>query len=159
VQTTVQPDPVHLTPADFEPYDYYINGNYKVPSSGVVPPGCYRVTGKVQVTGSSQHLENVTFVADGTINFAGSNHYYTPNKLGVFAYSRSTDNNSAVDISGSAPDSEGLLYAPNGGADFSGSDFQMVSIVAQTIDISGSDFHISPCTKWGTPIYELKLIN
>lgn len=158
VVTTVQPDPVGLTPANFEPYDYYVSGNYKVPSSGVVPPGCYRVTGKVQVTGSSQQLANVTFVADGTINFSGSNHFYSPNRLGVFAYSLSTDSNSAINISGSAPNSEGLLYAPNGEADFSGSDFQMVSVVAQTIDISGSDFHIAPCTKWGTTTYELRLI-
>jgi len=159
VETTVQPDPVGLTPADFEPYDYYVNGNYKVPSSGVVPPGCYRVTGKVQVTGSSNRLANVTFVANGTINFSGSNHFYSPNRLGVFAYSLSSDSNSAVNISGSAPNSEGLLYAPNGGADFSGSDFQMVSVVAQTIDISGSYFHVAPCTKWGRPTYQIRLIN
>jgi len=157
-ESSVQPDPVGLTAADFEPYDYVISGNYSVPSSGVVPPGCYRVHGNVRVTGSRKVLADVTFVADGTINFAGSNHFYTPNRLGVFAFSLSTDNNSAVNISGSAPNSEGLLYAPYGGADFSGSDFQMVSVVAQTIDISGSDFHVAPCTKWGHPTYQVRLI-
>jgi Flp pilus assembly protein TadG len=158
-ETSVQGDPVGLTPEDFAPYDYEIAGNYNVSGSGAVPPGCYRVHGRVKVSGSHQTLANVTFVADGTISFSGSNHYYTPNRLGVFAYSLSTDSNSAVNISGSAPNSEGLFYAPYGGADFSGSDFQMVSIVAQTIDISGSDFHIAPCTKWGTRNYQVRLIS
>lgn len=142
----VRPPPFVYTPADFEPYDYIINGDYNVPSSGTVPPGVYRVSGNVHVSGSWQRLAGVTFVADGTIKMSGSNHFYTPARKGVFAYSLSTDDNGAVDISGHGPNCSGTLYAPNGNIDFSGQQMTIThgSIVGRTIDISGNDYTLRP---------------
>jgi len=158
VETPVQDPPVVYEVSDFEPFDYVINGNYSVPSSGVVPPGCYRVHGNVHVTGSSKRLENVTFVADGTIQFSGSNHYYTPNRHNVFAYSLSNDNTGAIRIAGSAPNCRGTLYAPAGNIAFSGSGMSFTSMIGWTIDISGSDFHVQPSLEGGSRDFAVRLI-
>lgn len=153
-------DPTGWTPATFAPYDYEIWGNYNVPSSGVVPPGCYRVHGNVHVSGSNQVLQNVTFVADGSISFSGSGHIYTPNRLNVFAYSLSTDTNGAVNISGSRPGCFGTLYAPNGNLDFSGSDMVITrsSLIGKTIDISGSDYTLRPSPTFSDGAAAVRLI-
>lgn len=158
LQTSPRDPPVSYQVSDFEPFDHVINGDYNVSGSQTVPPGCYRVHGDVHVSGSGAQLQNVTFVADGEVQFSGSNHYYTPNRLGVFAYSLSNDSNSAIRISGAAPGCRGTLYAPAGGASFSGSNMTYTSIIAWTIDISGSDFHILPSLNYGGGEYTVKLV-
>lgn len=144
--TEIMPDPAGWTPATFAPYDYEIWGDYSCPASGTVPPGCYRVHGNVHVSGSNQVVDKVTFVADGYISFSGSNQFYTPNRLNVFAFSLSTSDNGAISVSGAKPGCFGTLYAPNGNATFSGSNMIITrsSVIGKTVDVSGNQFTLRP---------------
>lgn len=159
VESTVQPSPLNYTPEDFEPFDYDIAGDYNVPSSGVVPPGVYRVHGSVHVSGSSQRLENVTFVTDGPIVMSGSNHLYTPARYGMFAYSLNPGAN-AISISGAGPNCWGSIYAPNGRITFSSQDNIITnsSIVGQQIDMAGHDYTIRPTPDVGGGGVRIRLI-
>lgn len=159
VESAVQPSPLNYQPEEFEPYDREINGDYSVPSSGVVPPGVYRVHGSVHVSGSSQVLDHVTFVADGDIIMNGSNHLYTPARLGVFAYSLSSSA-SAIDIRGAGPNCWGTLYAPNGRISFSSQDniITRSSIVGRQIDMAGQNYTIRPTPDIGGGGVRVRLI-
>lgn len=158
VRAPVREPPVKYQEPDFGPFDHYIEGDFDVSGSQTVPPGVYRVYGNVHVSGSGSRLEGVTFVADGCIQFSGSNHYYSPARLGVFAYSLSGDRNGAIMISGAAPDCRGTLYAPSGHVSYAGANASFTSIIAWTIDVTGSDFHIRPSLKGVKGEKRVKLI-
>lgn len=161
VESTVQRDPLiaYNDPAVFEPYDYEINGDYQVPSSGVVPPGVYRVHGSVHVSGSGQVLDRVTFVADGPISMSGSNHLYRPARYGFFAYSLNPGTN-AVNIAGAGPNCRGTLYAPNGTVSFSSQDNIITdsSIVGMQVDMAGQYYTICPTGNIGDDGSRVRLI-
>lgn len=158
-QTGVLPAPVTFTVAQFAPFDYEISGDYNS-SSGYVAPGVYRVHGNVHVSGANTRMYGVTFVADGTITFAGSGHHYTPARLHMFAFSLSNCANGAISVSSDGQDCVGGLYAPNGNIDFSGSDqsYAQTSIIGRTIDISGSDCTIVPTPNFGEEAHPIRLI-
>lgn len=158
IQSTIKDPPVTYQLSDFEPFDYEINGDYNVPSSGTIPPGTYRVHGDVHISGSDQRLENVTFIADGDIHMSGSNQYYTPAQLGVFAYSLSNSAHGAISIDGSAPGSKGTLYAPAGNVTFAGSNMTFTSMIGWTISVSGNGFHVKSSLQYGNGEFSVKLI-
>ena len=113
------------------------------PSSGQMVPGVYCSTGKL-VLGGSDVTGNVTLVAQGAVNLAGSNFNLTPYWNDVLAFSDDSGP-SALDMSGSGGNWEGIFLAPNGHAKVQGSSNLSIvgSIMADTIHVSGSDFSLT----------------
>ena len=161
--SVVNADPMaSLTPDSFAPFDYVINGNYSMTGSNkTVPPGVYRVYGNVSISGSSQTANNVTFVADGEIGATGSAFKYTANRMGMFAYTTSSDQTGAIAVSGSAASCVGGLYAPNGDIDFSGSAnaFIKTSVIGWKIGVTGSTYTVEPTPSFGPQTASVRLIN
>jgi len=128
----LQADPLaHLTPAHF-PCTFSRTGSWDL--KGPLAPGVYCATGTIKLS-ASKVSGNVTFVAD-RVELSGSNLNLTPNRLGVLAWATGTGD--AVKVSGSNSTFAGIVYAPNGKAEFSGSNLTLGSIVASTIKLSGS---------------------
>jgi subtilisin family serine protease len=133
--TGLQTDPLaHLTPAHF-PCTFSRSGSWDLKASGgQLAPGVYCATGTIKLS-ASKVSGDVTLVAN-RIEISGSDVDLTPNRLGVLAWATGTGD--AVKVSGSKSTFGGIVYAPNGKAEFSGSDLTLGSIVASTIKLSGS---------------------
>jgi subtilisin family serine protease len=130
--TGLQADPLaHLTPAHF-PCTFSRSGSWSL--SGSLAPGVYCATGTIKVSGS-RVSGDVTFVAP-RVELSGSNLNLTPNRLGVVAWA--TGSGDAVKVSGSRTTFSGIVYAPNGQVELSGSGLTLGSIISSTMKLSGS---------------------
>ncbi len=144
--------PLDLTYDDFS-CDVEVNGDLDLngddsywndPGSKTsLKTGTYCATGKIQLSGSDVTGE-VTLVARGELQVSGSDFTLSPdpndpNGVLLFSYANSS---SAMDISGSGGDWEGIIHAPRGTAKMQGSDNLTVtgSIIAKKVKVSGSDF-------------------
>ena len=118
----------------------WVGGN---PSSGQMIPGTYCSTGSLKLSGS-YITGNVTLVAQGKVNIAGSNFNLTPYWGNTLVFTEDSSN-SAIDLSGSNGSWEGIMAAPNGAATIQGSSNLTISgaILADIIRISGSDFSLN----------------
>lgn len=122
---------------------WWVNGRK---SSKQLQPGVYCATGSsggIKLS-DSDIRGNVTFVATQTIDISGSNFDLTPYANGVLFYSQGTSD-VALKVAGSGGRWQGIMYAPNGQVEISGSGNMTISggIVAQTVKLGGSSFNIT----------------
>jgi hypothetical protein len=141
----VLPYPVNFTPADFQPYDYTINGDFK--PNGRFPAGVYYVTGNVHLTSNDTPDGPVTFVAEGKISASISGSSFKAARRNVLFFTLTGAETWDLDVSGSNTNLEGICYAPNGDIQFSGSGHTIYKgcLIGQSVLVTGSDF-----TAYGT---------
>ncbi|MCD6351992.1 MAG: Tad domain-containing protein [Armatimonadetes bacterium] len=165
VEGSIEEYPLDKTWDDLAPDSYdYVYDDYHVLAGSVVPPGTYHilgdlrmsgssivadnclfmVEGDVHISGSGYSMEHTTIVARGEIDFSGSGFRFSSWDEQI-AFMSLSDDDRAIDYSGSDQTIHGALFAPNGGIEFSGSGqcIQDGSLIAQYIDISGSGFTIN----------------
>ena len=96
-------------------------------------------TGDIVFNGSNVALDRVTLVAQGTITFNGSTERFSHFQDDLFAMSLSSAS-TAIKVNGSNSDTWGVLFAPNGGMIYNGSNQEIHhgALVALTIDVNGS---------------------
>ena len=156
VQSTVLPDPVNKTLANFYQGTtgtatyHYISNSTNLASyvtNGVLDSGVYYVNGNINFSRSlsTTVASRVTFVATGSINIASPNMNFTPYSQQMLFFADVTTTNTGLSISGSNGSWDGIAYAPHsdlrysGSANVSGSG----SLVANTISLSGSNGHLA----------------
>jgi len=156
VQSTVLPDPVNKTLADFyqgttsTPTYHYINNSTNLASyvtSGVLDPGVYYVNGNINFSKglSTTVTSKVTFVATGSISIASPNMNFAPYSQQMLFFANVTTTNSGLKISGSNGTWDGIAYAPHSDLQYSGSAnvSGSGSVVGNTIHLSGSNGHLA----------------
>jgi len=132
---------------------YFVHNcsTWHVSGSGkTIPEGLHYCTGKVRISGSAIS-GHVTIVAEGTIDVSGSGHSYEYYCDGLLFFSNYERNgtpkctNPVIDVSGSGGTWEGVIYAPNGVIEYTGSGQQITygSLIGWGIDISGSGFTLT----------------
>ncbi|HUE75340.1 MAG TPA: pilus assembly protein TadG-related protein [Chloroflexota bacterium] len=168
-QTGPEPIPYNFTNASF-PCTYSANeldlnsdGDWWVSNSTKteLKPGVYCATGSdkaVKLSGSDVS-GNVTFVAQGSnglIDISGSNFNLTPFMHGVLAYTPSTQN-PAIKMAGSGGTWSGIIFAPNGQVEISGSsNFSLDGqLIAKTVKLGGSGWSL---TYDGSSLFDTRLL-
>jgi len=147
VHTSVAPLPAEYNLDEYEAAaDYYHEGDFKVSGSGkVLDEGLHYVKGKVKISGSG-HSGHVTIVAEGKINVSGSGHNFTAYTDGLLFFSNKSGGCSSyvIKVSGSGNTLNGVIYAPYGKIDFSGSGQAVLngSLIGDSVEVSGSGFTI-----------------
>jgi hypothetical protein len=163
-KVAAQPWPVTYTTADFPctyptagprsgTWDLSVNGEWWVGGNAslkLLKPGVYCATGPggiIKLGYSGITGSNVTFVATEQVEISGSNFVLTPHTKGVLIYSQGTSD-TAVKISASGGAWAGMIYAPRGTAEVSGSENMTLagSIVADRVKLNGSNFTITAGT-------------
>ena len=114
--------------------------------------GLYYTTGEVDLSASDIFGNAVTFVARDEISLSGSTHNLGPyvDRLLFFTDKKYTQaggkqcNNAVVKISGSVHDWSGIIYAPNGLIEMSGSSNTTLAgtLIGFTVKLSGSVLNI-----------------
>ncbi len=151
-----EPDPLGFTAADFESQCTETStGDMDVLAfavGGVILDGVYCAYGTVKLSQSAL-TGNMTFVGlgpNGKVHVSGSDLTLTPRAtvppqaMGVLFYAESAADD-AIKLSGSGNTWNGIIYAPNGTTDISGS-ADMSSggmIVSHRVKFSGSSWHIN----------------
>jgi hypothetical protein len=154
--TAVRPWPVERAAADFPctfsragQFDLAKDGPWWVggkQSSGQLQPGVYCATGAngVILLSTSDVTGTVTFVA-ASVRLTGNNLRLTPYLDGMllFATGSATD---AIKVTGSGVAWGGVLYAPSGGVQLTGSDGAGLpgQVVAWTVKLTGSGWQLGP---------------
>jgi putative Flp pilus-assembly TadE/G-like protein len=151
VQSTVLPDPVNKTLADFyqgtssTPTYHYISSSTNLSSyvtSGVLAPGVYYVNGDINFAqGLSTTVPSaVTLVATGSINISSPTMNFVPYSEQMTFFANVTSNNTGLNISGSNGSWGGIAYAPNSNLRVSGSSNLSIpaSMVGNTVTVTGS---------------------
>ena len=165
----VDPYPVTFDIADYAPggamaidagASYYNAGSNKIdtgwlisqglynPSNGVLADGLYYTSDDIDLNGSDL-TGNVTFVtSNDEIHFSGSNHNLQPwDAKGPLAFSNETDScsNHVVKFSGSGSSWSGIVYAPNGRIEMSGSGNSNVdgALIGMAVKLTGSSASIT----------------
>lgn len=166
--TGMQPDPVGYPIADYAPGGRFAPGGANAAaayhdfsgeditpgtlddrglrSGDTISDGLYYTDQDWKISGSNYEADHITVVAEGEISFSGSGHEmrepYVNGLLFFSNFDTNRCNQYGVDVSGSGFIWNGVIYAPRSGVDFSGSGNNTYngSIVAQFIDISGSDY-------------------
>ncbi len=143
IESPVKEYPINITPEDLQPYDYVIDGDLELDSGDVLAPGVYYVKGDFDVSGSGVVAENVTIIAEGSIDVTGSDHTFTAARRDVLFYSLD-DALYAIDVAGSGGHWIGLCFAPYGGVAYTGSDqaFLEGCLIGRKVLVTGSDFRI-----------------
>jgi hypothetical protein len=113
--------------------------NGKWSPNGQTLNGLYYVNGNVQINNATIGTAGITIAATGEIQFSsGANLFYHVGGF-LFVSGAATDCSNAMRLSGNNVQWYGLIYAPHGGVDISGSDLNIIgSIVAQSINFSAS---------------------
>ena len=145
--------PVNLFPPQdfFAPYTFSFTGNVDLktidevwldpPTKTMLKPGVYFTTGTLTLSGSGV-TGNVTLIGD-EVKISGSDTTLTAFSNGVVLYGTGTSNQ-AVKVSGSDETFTGIIYAPNGGIDISGSNEAVAGgVVGQRVKLSGSSSTIA----------------
>lgn len=124
-------------------------------------PGVYcadGATGAITLNVQGTIANNVTLVARTSVKITDSSFFITPNKLGTaiaaFGTGQQTINMAA------ATGAAGVLWAPNGEANFStsGGGTYTGSIIAKTVKVSGNGFTIIGTIPSGSSSIQLQLI-
>lgn len=118
-------------------------GNGRWSPNGQTLNGLYYVNGNVQINNASIGINGVTIAATGEVQFSsGANVMYHVGGF-LFVSGARTDCNNAMRLSGNRVQWYGLIYAPHGGVDISGSNLNIIgSVVAQAVDFSASNTRI-----------------
>jgi hypothetical protein len=162
VQTSVKPLPVEYEINDYRPGGsaavvaeaegkyHYIDGDFQVSQSYVTLDGLYYVTGNAKLS-SSNISGNFTIVADGKIDVSGSNQNYTPYSDGLLFFSNKSYskagkqcNSAVIKVAGSTSVWAGVIYAPHGLIEMSGSSNSTVngSLIGYSVKLNGSKLSI-----------------
>jgi Flp pilus assembly protein TadG len=151
------PDPCLIRPrgraaelADVEGKYYVKNGSYTFQASD--PDGLYYVKGDFYFSISSV-TKRITVVAEGSIDISGSNHNLSPYIDGILFYSNALRsggadkvcNEAVIKMAGSTHSWAGIIYAPRGMIEMSGSSNTTVSgsIIGQSVRLNGSSLNIN----------------
>ena len=123
---------------------YYLNDD---PSTGILKPGVYCAEGDLKVVASTV-AGNVTFVAKGSIEFTCASCAFTAYWDDVLAFSELNSvgpGQTAISLSVSQFNFQGLILAPNGEISATGATFSSDagSFIANTVSISASDINIT----------------
>ena len=153
VQSTVLPDPVNKTLADYYQGTtstatyHYVSGNTNLSSfltNGVFQPGVYYVNGKISLssgeTMSATQASSVTFVATGQISVSSNNMNFQPYKDGMLFFSNASSGDGVV-IQGNYGNWNGVAYAPHANVKLTGSNNVKdphASLVGWTIQTTGA---------------------
>jgi hypothetical protein len=118
-------------------------GNWNINGSGAAP-GIHVVTGNVNIADSAPDLIGVTIVATGTVNISGGSVLApaSADLPAVLAFGGSCKQ-TAINLSGASISWSGVLAAPNGVVQVNASQIRGGSILASTIQMSGTDIQIS----------------
>ena len=98
---------------------------------------------------SKTNASSVTFIATGDISISSSTMSFTPYSQGIVFFSTlgngTATTNKGIEVSGSDGSWSGIAYAPWSNAVISGSANTTIagSVVADTINVSGSNAHLS----------------
>lgn len=111
-----------------------------------LPSGIYYTTGEISLS-ANEINGTVTLVSRDQISFSGSDHVLRPYYQGLLAFSdyeRSSGSKcstAVVKLSGSEQNWKGIIYAPNGLIEMSGSDNTSVEgmLIGNTVKMSGSE--------------------
>ena len=111
-------------------------------TTGDVAPGLYFTTSDIDLSASDLNGRATFVSSNGTISLNGSNHDFTPwdpDGLLLFSDRDTSCFDYAVKVDGSNSDWRGLIYAPRGMIEMSGSGNASVgSVVADTVRLNGS---------------------
>ena len=109
-----------------------------------VRPGLHYVAGDVTLNGTAADLRGLTIVATGTITVSGDSKLspWDPSLPTLLAGGGDCDT-TGIKLSGSAIEWSGLIASPDGEIHISGSKIRGGSILARTIQLSGSDIALS----------------
>lgn len=134
----------------------YFDDNTKELDDGLYYSAC-----SIDIGVSDLSSDSVTFVAEGEVNFSGSEHYLRPYLDGVLVFSNEKHNggsqcsNGVVKMAGSTHNWEGIIYAPNGLIEMSGSSNTSMrgSLIGYAIRLNGSSIEIHfDSTYWPPPV-------
>ncbi len=156
VKSTVLPDPVNKTPADFYQGTastatyHYINGNTSLSSyvtNGVLQSGIYYVNGNIDffTTMSQTVTSNVTLVATGSIYVHSATLNIRPYYSGMAFFANATISGNGLTITPSGGSWRGIVYAPHSYITYSGSanTTGAGSLVGNRVTINGSAGHLT----------------
>ena len=176
---SVLPAPLDLDYSDFV-CDIEVDGDIDLKSDDAywndpsirtqLKTGTYCATGKLQLSGSDI-TGYATLVAKGELQVSGSDFDLHPDPtiaaasdpqddtrgILLFSYANSP---SAMDISGSGGEWEGIIHAPRGTAKMQGSSNLTVtgSIIAEKVQVSGSDFTMQASVDGGSNVDYIYLV-
>lgn len=119
------------------------------PLTKSIAPGLYYTTGGMHLNGNGYNAAGATFVNGGTgdIQLNGNNFNFTPwDPDGLLLFSNKTQSscnagNAVIKLDGNTHSWTGIMYAPNGPLDFSGTNIVASlngRLVANTVSLSGS---------------------
>jgi hypothetical protein len=108
--------------------------------SGVLN-GLYYVHGDVHINSATVGPDGITIAATGQIQFSsGANLRYHVGGFLLVSGAETGCGNKAIRFSGSSIQWMGVVYAPHGAVDISGSDNNIIgAVIAQSVDFSGSE--------------------
>jgi len=102
-----------------------------------LPAGVYWIPCDAQISGADSS-GNVTLVSTGSIQISGARAAFQPFYQGV-QFASSSNGNAAVQLSGSSATIGGLVFAPRGSVQLSGSSMNLkCAVVANQIQLSGA---------------------
>lgn len=130
---------------------WLISEGYYNDSTKVLQDGLYYTTNEIVIGDSDVIGNNVTFVARDIISLGGSNNSLSPYVDSILAFTDKpgagspTCDDAVISLSGSEQSWNGLLFAPYGLVDMSGSDNSTLngSIYAYSVQLNGSVMNIT----------------
>lgn len=155
LQVAAAPPPVAYNIADYRPGGAQavaaaaagrytvVNGDLDI-SEPVVLNGLYYVTGEAKLAASD--ISGVyTVVAEGAIDVSGGNVRGTPYADGLLLFSNQRERGTEViKMAGSDADLRGVIYAPGGSVEFSGSNNRFAGIaLGDALTLNGSSLSIA----------------
>ncbi len=184
VAGAVEPYPVTFDIADYAPggpkaiaagATYYNAGSNKIdmgwlisqglydPVTAVLADGLYYTSDEIDLSGSGVTGAATFVTSGGEIGFSGSNHDLRPwDSEGLLAFSNRTGScsNQVVKFSGSGSSWAGIVYAPNGQIEMSGSGNSNVdgALIGMAVKIGGSNASITNTGGYGFGTPKVKLI-
>ena len=123
------------------------NGMYN-DSTDTLKDGLYYTTGEIDLSASDIIGNAVTLVARDKVSFSGSSHTLSPYMDGLLVFTDAEGSNqcntAVVKMSGSSHNWGGIIYAPNGLIEMSGSSNTSVngSLIGNTVKVNGSGISI-----------------
>ncbi len=124
------------------------NGMYN-DSTDTLKDGLYYTTGEIDLSASDIIGNAVTLVARDKVSFSGSSHTLRPYIDGLLIYTDAQGpnqcNTAVVKMSGSSHDWSGIIYAPNGLIEMSGSSNTSMhgTLIGNTVKVNGSGINIT----------------
>ena len=117
-------------------------------STDTLKDGLYYTTGEIDLSASDIIGNAVTLVARDKVSFSGSSHTLSPYMDGLLVFTDAEGSNqcntAVVKMSGSSHNWGGIIYAPNGLIEMSGSSNTSVngSLIGNTVKVNGSGISI-----------------